>query len=276
MVELNSLIVAVIPVLITGFIGYMSWIRQEKKKKFYLELDRSIERILCPVFHAIRHIENEISAEEREKSLQGFFKKYSGEDSNIHQILDFYILEYYYETEDKFKVFLKKRSESCWEEFWHNFIQLKIMIKNRYFEACGIQSSEHQWFMKLERNSVFVKIFKEGIKVLYDMIKGLLLLYGWLIYFFIYFKLTGTINIDFIDDYIDVIFIFMLLTIAAFGLLLMINQYETVRASNNPKSKLNTILRNILPKYFKWWDGLFKTKNRQKLNYPEMYKGKYL
>lgn len=276
MLELNSLIGAIIPVLATGFIGYMSWIRQEKKKKFYLELDRSIERILCPVFHAIRNIENEISAEDREKSLQVFFKKYSGEESNIHQILDFFILEYYYETEDKFKVFLEKRSESCWEEFWDKFIKLKIMIKNRYFKACGIQSAEHQWFMKLEQNSVFVKLFKEGIKVLYDMIKGLLIIYGFLIYFYLYFKLTGAINLDFIDKYIVVILIFIALTIAVFGVLSMINQYEIVRASNNPKSELNIILRSIFPKYFKWWDGLFKTKNKQKLNCPEMYKGKYL
>ncbi|NYB73451.1 hypothetical protein HZF24_04790 [Sedimentibacter hydroxybenzoicus DSM 7310] len=147
------------------------------------------------------------------------------------------------------------------------------MVENSYFEACGIQSAEYQWFMKLEKNNIFVRLFKEVIKILYDMIIAILILFGFLIYVYIYFKLTGTLNLDFIDDYIGGIFMFMIITVLLFCILLATNEYAVIKSTNSPKSKLNLLLRKKLPKYFNWWDGLFKIKKKQKYNYPEMYKG---
>ena len=150
---------------------------------------------------------------------------------------------------------------------------MKRTVEDRYFEACGIQSAEYQWFVKLEKNNIFVRMFKEVIKILYDMIIAILILFGFLIYVYIYFKLTGTLNLDFIDDYIGSIFMFMVITVVLFCILLVTNEYAVIKSTNSPKSDLNFILRKIFPRYFKWWDGLFKIKNKQKYNYPEMYKG---
>lgn len=264
------LITTVIAALLTYFLGF----RKGKQEKFNIQMEKSLEEVLSPMFNELRIIKREENAFQREKLLKNFFEKYGCENTNVFKISSKYIHDWYYKTEELFNIFIKEKSQQEWDNFWVYFNKFYTMVNNEYNTIRGIIYSDYRWLIDLNQKNCFLRITMEILIIMYEGIKfsirvEIILLVGIIIDHIqngklvsMYFKQAVSIS--------------LVLSLLFYGLLLVVLADYSSAKHMQRESLFNNIIKKlqnkILPKKLRKIIDIDIEKEKKKITIPIMYK----
>lgn len=243
------------------FAGYFLGVRRYKTEYFYNNLKDSLGLALSPMFHEMKKIKKTENPENREVMLEKFFHKYCGAETIVYKIGDMFILKWFYDMEELYKDYCKKKDDFSWREFWIKFYKFYIMIEDNYFDAFSTLYIDHRWMLKLQSSGFTYKFLNEFARFAYEYFKFLIALGGITIVILLSNELSGTKL--FSSDFIKLFAIVYILVLCVFGVTIMLaNNYLSLRSMQKPKNNFRRYIEKRFSKFFKWWDEFLNIKSK--------------
>lgn len=261
-----------VPVFLTALLSFFVWLRQTKKTSFDLNIRKSLDTVISPVYHELRRIRRIANPQKYEEQIRDFFNFYSSKNTKISNMGNVFLLQWYYDIEDLFIKFQCKRDEESWKLFCYKFDSFYTMVESEYYENSSILYKEYIWLKNLNKSNLFLRVIKEQIKVLYDFILFLMICLAFFYYLFFYAKLTNRIDIAFIYPYMELLYMVTILIIILFSLLLIINNgYISAVLLQKKRGKFSKYIDKKLPTFSYWWSEFPRFKYSNYREYPKKY-----
>ncbi|MDD4569105.1 MAG: hypothetical protein PHE70_03130 [Tepidanaerobacteraceae bacterium] len=232
--------------LFSAFIVYQFGRRSKGMDSFLDSLIRSYENVYYPIYIILKKIDR-VRSDESEQLITDFFKEYSLPDSSLKLIASTFILEWYFDLEQKYINLLKNTNEINRSEFWKSFDSFYIMIEDEFWQAHDIIYKDYYKFKSLVYKNPFLKMLMEISIFFYNVTL-----------FVVYVAMT--IVVVSIYNYFIPITIFpkwwkihygILILMVAFilyGFALILSSWY-VSNQNKRKSKLTKKINNCIEKY---------------------------
>ncbi|QJX65165.1 hypothetical protein HLK66_26160 (plasmid) [Niallia circulans] len=257
----------VIIALLAGVLGYITGNRSNKINRFFNQVDDNLKEVCGPLYYLLEKILDTDDPEEKERKIDYLFFNYVSEKNKLFMLGNKFIIKYIFSAEKKYNKYKKSRSQEDWEDFWHEFKPLGIMIKNQYWNNFNSLYGEYRWFQKTLISNVFIRIWYEILFFLFQIgqtiINIMLIVTAYSIYdFYVLQKLP--------EGVIPVSLLILTISIGVYGLLMIIgSNIKVLRDSNDDGNFFIILIKKIFPKQFEKWENIFKYKKKSEV--PNKY-----
>lgn len=156
--------------IFTGFVGYFLGIRGKKRDRFLNMAEDNLKEFYSPIYHEIHLILASQHITDRKILIDDFFKKYMSSSTPIYRIGNSFLLDWFYEMEKAYSLFLSERTIGNWSKFWRMFLSFYQMMESNYRNIHFTVFRDVQWKEYLSRKNMFFSLLIEIVGLLYEAI----------------------------------------------------------------------------------------------------------
>lgn len=243
---------AIIPIIATVIMTYFMNIRKEERFRFLDKVRKNLDGAISPMYHEMYQIRKSVDSIQYEHRLNAFFNKYTSDSSVVSYLGEYYCIRLFYELNELYIEYQVQKSDESWKKFNYRFEDFFNTIKEMYFSYLKVDSKDMYWNRRNHSKSLFFRVYYESLRIAFDLFSFIVVGMLVAIYFYFSFKISGDVDLSYIDKNLLLIKYAYALIFTTFGILWAMNGVYLLSKKYEGDSFIRKVLKKTAPQFEEW------------------------